>query len=153
MRLHPLLLVVAVLAVSPGCKRKPTYSDSQGPELAQSEIDRLYGEGQDKYDAGDFASASETWVRILDNTREVRPRKATREMLLLSVLQADIDAYNRTPLGDGTKNVEYLRSAKKALDTYTTLYHRAYGELAALGPAVLEKSAELDKLLAAAEGG
>jgi len=118
-----------------------------GPEIPPSEIERLYVEGQEKYDNGEFAAAADAWTRLLNGLSESQANKATREMVLLNVLQADIDAYNRTRKGDGSKDVELLRSGKKTLDEYYTGFRRAYGDLAAVSAAVQEKGDELEQLL------
>ena len=121
------------------------------PETPESEIERLYVEGQEKYGNGDFAAAASAWTRLLNRLSEAQANKATRENVLLNILQADIDAYNRTRLDNGSKDIEHLRSGKKTLDEYYTSYRRAYGDLAAVSAAVQEKGDELESLKEQAE--
>lgn len=116
-----------------------------------SEVERLYVEGQDKYAAGDFAGAADAWTRLLDRLPEAQSNRATRENVLLNVVQAHLDGYDRNRKDDGTKDIEQLRSAKQVTDTYFAAFKKAYGDRAAVSAAVQEKVDELDRKLADAE--
>ncbi|MEX1366914.1 MAG: hypothetical protein AB1Z98_27555 [Nannocystaceae bacterium] len=116
-----------------------------------SEIERLYVEGQDKYAAGDFSGAASAWTQLLESYPESQPSRATRENVLLNVLQAHLDGYARTRNDDGTKDIEHLRSAKSVLDSYFASFKEAYGDNAAVSAAVQEKADELDRALERAE--
>ncbi|MCA9655884.1 MAG: hypothetical protein KC501_38615 [Myxococcales bacterium] len=116
-----------------------------------SEIERLYVEGQDKYAAGDFSGAADAWTQLLDRLPEAQANRATRENVLLNVLQAHLDGYSRTRNDDGSKNIQHLRDAKGVLDDYFSGFKGAYGDNAAVSAAVQEKADELDRALEAAE--
>ncbi|MEM7155877.1 MAG: hypothetical protein AAF799_23705 [Myxococcota bacterium] len=116
-----------------------------------SEIERLYVEGQDKYASGDFAGAADAWTRLLERLPEAQSNRATRENVLLNVLQARLDGYARTRKDDGSKDIDHLRKAKSVLDTYFAGFKSAYGDRAAVSAAVQEKADELDRTLEEAE--
>jgi len=115
------------------------------------EIERLYVEGQDKYAEGDFAGAADAWTRLLDLLPEAQANRATRENVLLNVVQAHLDGYARTRKDDGTKDIDMLRAGKTVLDTYFANFKKAYGDRAAVSTAVQEKADELESTLADAE--
>jgi hypothetical protein len=115
------------------------------------EIERLYVEGQDKYAAGDFAGAADAWTRLLERLPEAQSNRATRENVLLNVVQAHLDGYARTRKDDGSKDIEMLRAGKQVLDTYFAGFKKAYGDRAAVSTAVQEKADELERALADAE--
>lgn len=116
-----------------------------------SEIERLYVEGQDKYAEGDFAGAADAWTRLLDRMPEAQSSRATRENVLLNVVQAHLDGYARARKDDGSKDIGHLRSGKEVLDKYFTDFKTAYGDRAAVSAAVQEKADELERVLAEAE--
>ncbi len=126
-------------------------SNLQAAATQDSEVERLYVEGQDNYANGDFAGAADAWTRLLERLPEAQANRATRENVLLNVLQAHLDGYSRTRRDDGTKDVSHLRSAKDVLDTYFGDFKKAYGDRAAVSAAVQEKADELDAALAEAE--
>jgi hypothetical protein len=116
-----------------------------------SEIERLYVEGQDKYAADDFAGAADAWTRLLERLPEAQANRATRENVLLNVVQAHLDGYARNRKDDGSKDIGNLHSAKEVLDAYFANFKKAYGDRAAVSAAVQEKADELDRTLADAE--
>ncbi|MCX4239287.1 hypothetical protein [Paraliomyxa miuraensis] len=115
------------------------------------EIERLYVEGQDKYGEGDFAGAAAAWTRLLDRLPEAQANRATRENVLLNVVQAHLDGYARARKDDGSKDIDHLRSGKTVLDDYFADFKAAYGDRAAVSAAVQEKADELERALADAE--
>jgi hypothetical protein len=119
--------------------------------VQDSEIERLYVEGQERYGNDDFAGAAESWSRLLEKLPEAQANKATRENVLLNITQAYLDAYNRSRKDDGTKDIEHLRKGKKVLEEYFAGYRKAYGDRAGVSAAVQEKSDELDEELRKAE--
>jgi len=123
----------------------------QAAVVQDSEIERLYVEGQDKYAEGDFAGAADAWTRLLDRLPEAQANRATRENVLLNVLQAHLDAYARTRRDDGSKDIEHLRQAKTVLEGYFASFKQAYGDRAAVSAAVQEKADELERTLEEAE--
>ncbi len=116
-----------------------------------SEIERLYVEGQDKYADGDFAGAADAWTRLLERLPEAQANRATRENVLLNVIQAHLDGYARNRKDDGSKDIGHLRNAKQVLDAYFASFKKAYGDRAAVSAAVQEKADELDRTLGDAE--
>lgn len=116
-----------------------------------SEIERLYVDGQDKYAEGDFAGAADAWTRLLERLPEAQANRATRENVLLNVVQAHLDGYARNRNDDGSKDIGHLRNAKQVLDAYFASFKKAYGDRAAVSAAVQEKADELDRTLADAE--
>jgi hypothetical protein len=137
-------VLAATLATAVIAAPLPAYA---GP----SEIERLYVEGQDRYAADDFVGAADSWTRLLEKMPEAQSNKATRENVLLNVVQAYIDAYNRSRREDGSKDIEHLRKGKEVLDKYYADYNKAYGDRAAVSQAVQEKSDDLDAELRKAE--
>ena len=125
--------------------------DVQAATAQDSEIERLYVEGQDKYASGDFAGAADAWTRLLERLPEAQSNRATRENVLLNVLQARLDGYARTRKDDGSKDIDHLRKAKNVLDSYFAGFKSAYGDRAAVSAAVQEKADELDRTLEEAE--
>ncbi len=123
----------------------------QAAVVQGSEIERLYVEGEEKYAEGDFSGAADAWTRLLDRLPEAQANRATRENVLLNVLQAHLDAYARTRLDDGSKDIDHLRDAKTVLETYFAGFKSAYGDRAAVSAAVQEKADELDRTLQDAE--
>ncbi len=119
--------------------------------VQDSEIERLYVEGQDNYANGDFAGAADAWTRLLDRMPEAQADRSTRENVLLNVLQAHLDGYARTRREDGSKDISHLRSGKAVLDSYFADFTKAYGDRAAVSAAVQEKADELEAVLAEAE--
>lgn len=123
----------------------------QAAALQDTEIERLYIEGQERYSGGDFSGAADSWTRLLEKLPEAQANKATRENVLLNITQAYLDAYNRSRRDDGSKDIENLRNGKGVLDKYYADYNRAYGDRAGVSQAVQEKSDELEQELRKAE--
>lgn len=126
----------------------PLHVEAAAPD---SEVERLYVEGQDKYAEGDFAGAADAWTRLLERLPEAQANRATRENVLLNVVQAHLDGYARNRKDDGSKDIETLRSAKSVIDAYFAAFKKAYGDRAAVSAAVQEKADELDRALTDAE--
>ena len=123
----------------------------QAAPKPDAEVERLYVEGQDKYAEGDFAGAADAWTRLLERLPEAQANRATRENVLLNVVQAHLDGYARNRKEDGSKDIEMLRAGKSVLDTYFASFKKAYGDRAAVSTAVQEKADELERTLADAE--
>ncbi len=115
------------------------------------EIERLYNEGDKKNSDGDFKGAAEVWSRLLILLPEEGANQATRENLLLNVLDAHINAYNRVVGPDGKKDITNLQNGKKTYELYLTQYRAVYGSGRAISAAVQQKGDELDAALAKAE--
>lgn len=146
-------ILAATVAASLGSLSVPTFALANVTTAAvqDSEVTRLFAEGQERYANDDFAGAADSWSRLLELLPEAQANKATRENVLLNITQAHLDAYNRSRNDDGTKDIEHLRSGKKVLETYFAGYRKAYGDRAGVSQAVQEKSDELDEELREAE--
>jgi hypothetical protein len=145
---HGVLSRVLAGAVALSFASAPLPAQAVAPD---QEIERLYVEGQDKYAEGDFAGAADAWTRLLDRLPEAQANRATRENVLLNVVQAHLDGYARTRKADGSKDIELLRAGKQVLDDYFASFKKAYGDRAAVSTAVQEKADDLERLLADAE--
>jgi hypothetical protein len=145
---HGVLSRVLACTIASSFASAPLHVDAAAPN---PEIERLYVEGQDKYAEGDFAGAADAWTRLLDLLPEAQANRATRENVLLNVVQAHLDGYARTRKDDGNKDIEMLRAGKQVLDTYFANFKKAYGDRAAVSTAVQEKADELESTLADAE--
>lgn len=127
----------------------PAQAFALAPSAA--EIERLYNEGDKKNSEGDFKGAAESWTRLLVLLPEEGANQATRENLLLNVLDAHINAYNRVVAPDGKKDIGNLQEGKKTYELYLTQYRAVYGSGRAISAAVQQKGDELDAALAKAE--
>jgi len=116
-----------------------------------AEIQRMYTEGDKKNTAGDFKGAAETWTRLLLLMPEEGANQATRENILLNILEAHINAYNRLPNPEGKKDVAYLEDGKRTYELYLQQYRAVYGSGRAISLAVQQRSDELNALLVKAE--
>lgn len=145
---HGVLSRVLACTVGLSFVSAPLQVEAAAPD---QEIERLYVEGQDKYAEGDFAGAADAWTRLLERLPEAQSNRATRENVLLNVVQAHLDGYARNRKGDGSKDIEMLRAGKSVLDTYFANFKKAYGDRAAVSTAVQEKADELERTLADAE--
>lgn len=116
-----------------------------------AEIERLYTEGDKKNADNDFKGAAESWTRLMVLLPEEGANQATRENLLLNILDAHINAYNRLPAPDGKKDIGHLQEGKKTYELYLQQYRAVYGSGRAISMAVQQKSDELNAVLAKAE--
>jgi hypothetical protein len=132
------ILTAALLAA-------PLPAQAFAPSAA--EIERLYNEGDKRNSEGDFKGAAESWTRLLVLLPEEGANQATRENLLLNILDAHINAYNRVVGSDGKKDVSHLQEGKRTFELYLTQYRAVYGSGRAISAAVQQKSDELDAAL------
>lgn len=139
----------AILSVALLAAPLPAQAFAFAPSAA--EIERLYNEGDKKNSEGDFKGAAESWTRLLVLLPEEGANQATRENLLLNVLDAHINAYNRVVSPDGKKDIGNLQEGKKTYELYLTQYRAVYGSGRAISAAVQQKGDELDAALAKAE--
>lgn len=117
----------------------------------QGQIEQLYNEGDTKNSAGDFKGAADAWGRLLVLLPEEQANLATRENLLLNILDAYLNAYLRMPGPDGKKDIEHLREGKTTFELYLKQYRAVYGSGRAISAAVQQKADELNAALAKAE--
>lgn len=116
-----------------------------------AEIERQYTEADKKNAEGDFKGAAELWTRLMVLVPEENANQSTRETLLLNVLDAHINAYNRLPTPEGKKDISHLQEGKKTFELYLQQYRAVYGSGRAISLAVQQKSDELNGLLTKAE--
>lgn len=116
-----------------------------------AEIERIYSEGEKKNSDGDFKGAAQSWTRLMILLQEENANQATRETLLINVLDAHINAYNRLPAPDGKKDIGNLREGKKTYELYLQQHRAVYGDGRAISAAVQQKADELDAALTKAE--
>lgn len=117
----------------------------------QSEIERLYVEGQQRNERKDFEGAAESWTRLLNLLPESGDNQAVRETVIINVLDAHLKAYNQLVDGAGKKDPKHLRAGKQTLDSYYADFKAVYGDRMAVSAAVQEKAAELEAALEKAE--
>lgn len=86
------------------------------------EAGRLYAQGQDKFDSGDFVAAADDWTLALQQLPEDEQNRAIRETIVLSTVTAHREAYKKT------QDLEQLRKAKTLLERYRFRFEKAYGE-------------------------
>lgn len=118
---------------------------------SKGQIEQLYDEGDKKNSEGDFKGAAEAWGRLLVLLPEEQANRATRESLLLNILDAYMNAYLRIPAADGAKDIAQLREGKTTYELYLKQYHAVYGKDRAISAAVQQKADELMSALAKAE--
>ncbi|MBK6920829.1 MAG: hypothetical protein IPH07_25760 [Deltaproteobacteria bacterium] len=118
---------------------------------SKGQIEQLYDEGDKKNSDGDFKGAAEAWGRLLVLLSEEQANRATRESLLLNILDAYMNAYLRIPAADGKKDIAQLREGKTTFELYLKQYHAVYGKDRAISAAVQQKADELTAALAKAE--
>jgi len=116
-----------------------------------AEIERIYSEGEKKNSDGDFKGAAQSWTRLMVLLQEENANQATRETLLINVLDAHINAYNRLPAPDGKKDIGNLREGKKTYELYLQQHRAVYGDGRAISAAVQQKADELEAALTKAE--
>lgn len=119
----------------------------------QQEIERLYIEGQDLVAEGDFVGAAEAWTKLFALLPESPTNTATRENIVLNVIDAYLNAYNRLVDDAGEKQIEHLHRAREVIDAYRAEFAAAYGDGRAMSVAVTQKIDELDAALHRAEVG
>jgi hypothetical protein len=141
-RLLSAILTAALLAA-------PLPAQAFAPSAA--EIERLYNEGDKRNSEGDFKGAAESWTRLLVLLPEEGANQATRENLLLNILDAHINAYNRVVGSDGKKDASHLQEGKRTFELYLTQYRAVYGSGRAISAAVQQKGDELDAALQKAD--
>jgi hypothetical protein len=115
------------------------------------EVQRLYLEGEERNAAKDYKGAYESWTLLMTKLPESAANQATRENVLLNIIDAHINAYNGMLTTDNKKDVAHLRGGKTTVDKYTSDFTQTFGDRKAISPAVQEKINELTELLKRAE--
>jgi len=109
------------------------------------EVEQLYVQGQDLFDAGDYAGAASAWGKALDGMPENENSKTTRELLVIQTMTACRQAHAKT------HDVQHLRNGQAVLDRYVASYKQAYGQEAVLSDSVQQARIELLTALQEAE--
>lgn len=141
-RLGSVTLGIAIL-----CAATPSYA--YAPD--SSEIERLYLEGQQRMEDTDFHGAADSWTRLLAMMPESKDNQATRESLIISILDAHLNAYNGLVAADGSKDVTHLRNGKRTLDRYYADFKAAYGDRTGVSQAVQDQAETLEQTILKAE--
>lgn len=123
----------------------------RAPTPEQSEVERLYVEGQNRFESRDYAAAAESWTRLLDLLPESPENRAIRESVMINVLEAHLHAYRLLVDATGARDIEHLRRAEATLEAYYAAYRRAHGDRVAMSREVQDKGHELEQTLRAAE--
>jgi hypothetical protein len=118
-----------------------------------AELERLYAAGQDRYAARDYVGAAEAWTELLHMLPENEANRATRENVLLNILQAHLDAYRRLRDEDGNRMTEQLHAAERLFDEYVQQFRASYGDAVPLAAVVQERADEIHAELAEAQVG
>jgi len=138
--LRPLAWLAALSLLCPPTARAAPAT-SREPMAA---FEAAFEAGQARYDSGEYLDAVALWIAAAARLPEVSAHRGHR----LAVYQYVADAYARG-LVDVTE-VEPLRAAVSALDTYCEGFTRAYGTETPLDPKIAATRAELQRRLDAA---
>jgi hypothetical protein len=111
------------------------------------EIERLYVEGQDRYEARDYVGAAASWTELLHALPEEEESRTIREAVVMNVLYAHRRAYELLVDEHWGKDPKHLQAGLDLLATYRAAFAEAYGPDAAISPPVEERGAELEVLL------
>jgi hypothetical protein len=120
-------------------------AEAQAASQPSEEVEQLYVQGQDLFDAGDFAGAANAWSKALDGMPENEKSKTTRELLVIQTMTASRQAHAKT------QDVRHLRNGQAALDRYIASFKQAYGQEAVLSDSVQQARIELLTALQEAE--
>ena len=115
---------------------------SMGP--SNTEVEKLYSEGQDRAEAKDYTGAADSWTRLLNLLDESPDTQAIRESVIINVLEAHINAYNLLVDENGNKDISHLRKGKATLDDYYASFKEVHGERIGVSAAVQQKAEELE---------
>lgn len=140
-------LCASVLGAALLCAAVPTHAAA--PD--SSEVERLYLQGQERMDESDYRGAAESWTRLLGVLPESGENQATRESVIISILDAYMKAYNGLVDESGNKDISHLRAAKTTLDRYYSDFKSTHGDRVAVSDAVQEHAALLERTLERAQ--
>ena len=107
------------------------------------EVERLYLAGQEHYEAQDFEAAARAWVELLEVLPESKENRAIRENVVVNVLYAYGDAFERMRADDGTRRTELAEAALAVAAEYVEELKAAFGEDAVVAAAITEKTEEI----------
>ncbi len=137
-RLPAALLPLLLLGV-------PSGSASAEP----TEVERLYGTGEDRYDRGDFAGAVEAWTELLELLPEEEANRAARATMVLRIADAHVRTYDQVPGADGNRDPAHLHRARTLLDDYERTLRETYGASAPIPDRIESMRRDIDERLAA----
>jgi hypothetical protein len=120
-------------------------ADVRAAGQPSDEVEQLYVQGQDLFDAGDFAGAASAWSKALDGMPENEQSKTTRELLVIQTMTASRQAHAKT------QDVQHLRNGQTVVDRYVASFKQAYGQDAVLSDSVQQARIELLTALQGAE--
>ncbi|MCA9683657.1 MAG: hypothetical protein KC457_15760 [Myxococcales bacterium] len=104
---------------------------------AAPSLEELYSQGQEKFDAGDFAGAAETWTEAIAAIEE-GPESATRATIVGLAVDAHLQAY------EASEDQTHVDLAKEILDTHEAALTEASLELS---PELGEAKAKIQQIL------
>jgi hypothetical protein len=119
--------------------------DVRAASQPSQEVEQLYVQGQDLFDAGDYSGAASTWAKALDGMPENENSKTTRELLVIQTMTASRQAHAKT------QDVQHLKNGQAVMERYVASYKQAYGQDAVLGDSVQQARIELLTALQEAE--
>lgn len=142
-------VAVALTLATPATALASFGPGKSGP--SKNEVEKLYVEGQDRAEAKDYTGAADSWTRLLNILPESPDNQAIRESVMINVLEAHMNAFNLLVDQAGKKDIGHLRKGKATLDEYYGNFKTVHGDRVAISPAVQQKAAELEAMLAKAE--
>ncbi len=150
-RVFSLLLCGTLSTLGTPADAAPRKREPDGVSPDANEIERLYKEGTERAANKDYKGAVEKWKLLMRKLPESGANQATRENVLLNILEASMNAYDGNRKPDGSKDIAYLMEGRKEFERYVEDYAASFGPERALGAAVREQADELDAMLKAAE--
>lgn len=156
------LVAAGVLCSSPASAAPPTDPTESTPSetattalqepqrpsgSTQSEAAERYAEGQKRLEQSDFAGAADVWEQLLENTPEDSSTTSMRENLLVNVIDARIQAYERQVDATGAREPMHLLAAQVTLRRYYREHARRYGDRRAVSPSVQQRADDLRRAM------
>lgn len=146
-----LVLCGTLVGIGTPAEAAPRKREADGVSPDASEIERLYKEGTDRAANKDYKGAVEKWKLLMRKLPESGANQATRENVLLNILEASMNAYDGNRKPDGSKDIAYLADGRKEFERYVEDYSATFGPERALGAAVREQADKLDAMIKVAE--
>jgi hypothetical protein len=119
-----------------------------GTRATVSEVERLYLQGQEQHDAGDYAGAAESWTQLLDMIPESKDTRVTRENVLINILWVSLQAARNTK---GDERIEHLEGALRLVEAYRAELAAVHGPETKMAEALQERVSEIEAELRVAE--
>lgn len=152
----PSTLLSLTISASLICTVVPTPAHAGNNEFAPeaqedpalTEARKLYDEGKDKFETGEFEAALSLWKRAFAILPDGEETRTMRHALVYNIAEAHSRAY------EISRNPTHLRTAKVLLEDYRADHRALYGdepEAVKERAAAEDRIAELDKKIAASE--